>query len=175
ENLLRGPNHLTTDSLDFNDIPQIGIPEEFDSEIEDDFATVRGYWYTSYSFYQYIDEIEGAPDKGWGVFGEAAISDGNPNPVRGHWYLGLGGNSFVPGRSDDLWGIAIGQYIFSNPFKRSAAAAGLFVETESLFEIYYNVAVAPWARLSANLQVVNPALAGTEPAVFLGLRGQLKF
>jgi len=177
---LRGAHSIrgaysTQEGLDLANIPQIGVPDQFQDEIEADFATVQGYWYTSYSFYQYFDEFAGASGKGWGIFGEAAISDGNPNPLRGHWYVGLGGNSFVTGRSDDLWGVAVGQYIFSDAFKSAASTAGLNIRTESVFEIYYNAAVTPWARLSANLQVVNPALVGTDSATFLGVRGQLKF
>ena len=177
---LRGAHSLrgaysTQEGLDLGNIPQIGVPDRFEDEIEASFETVRGYWYASYSFHQYFDSFEGSPGKGWGVFGEAAISDGNPNPVKGHWYLGLGGDSPIPGRSDDLWGVAVGQYIFSDAFKDAASTAGLNIENESIFEVYYNAALTPWARLSPNLQVVDPALAGSSSAVFLGLRGQLKF
>ena len=171
---LRGA-YSTQEGLDLSDIPQIGVPEEFEDEIEEDFSNTRGYWYVAYSFHQYFGELDAASGKGWGLFGEAAISDGNPNPLRGHWYLGLGGNSLIPGRSDDRWGIALGQYIFSDAFKSSAETTGLRIGTESMAEVYYDFAIAPWARLSANLQVIEPALNDSDTAIFLGMRAQLRF
>ena len=164
--------YSSQEGVDLNDIPQLALPPE----LRDDVGTKEGYWYVSYSFHQYLWTTSADAKKGWGVFGEAAISDGNPNPFLGHWYLGLGGNSFLPGRIDDLWGIVYFDYHFSEDLRRAARRDLNFeLEAERGFEAYYNVAVTPWLRVTGNIEVVNPALGNRDTAVFAGLRSKVKF
>jgi porin len=112
---LRGV-YSTQEGVNLKDIPQLVLPPE----LRDDVGTKQGYWYVSYSFHQNLWQDSKDPKKAWGLFGEAALSDGNPNPVLGHWYLGVGGNSFLAGRDKDLWGVVYFDYRWSRDLRRAA-------------------------------------------------------
>ncbi len=68
-------------------------------------AVKNSRYYFAYSFDQYLHRDVVNPEEGVGVFGQAGISDGNPNTT--HWsiLIGLGGKGMVPGRPKDNWGI----------------------------------------------------------------------
>ena len=159
-----------------SDRPQIGIPDPIQEPIENALGTKKGYWYVSYSFHQNFWQDSSDPKKAWGVFGEVALSDGNPNPFLGHWYVGVGGNSVLLGRRDDLWGVAYFDYRFSQDFRGAVDdVLGIQLESERGLEAYYNLAVTPWFRLTGNVEVVDPALGSRDTAVFFGLRSQVRF
>ena len=42
-------------------------------------------------------------------------------------------------------------------------------------ELFYQVAVTPWCHVTADLQVITPALQRSETAVVLGLRAKVDF
>ena len=42
-------------------------------------------------------------------------------------------------------------------------------------EVYYNAAVTPWFRLTADLQVIEPAASQFDTAVVVGLRAKTDF
>ena len=42
-------------------------------------------------------------------------------------------------------------------------------------EIYYNAQITPWFHLTADLQVVEPALGANDTAVVAGMRAKLEF
>ncbi|MFO1089435.1 MAG: carbohydrate porin [Hyphomicrobiales bacterium] len=159
--------YSTQDGFDFEDIPQLILPPE-----TRDIETKDGSWYIGYSFQQYLVQEDADPTRGWGVFGYAAISDGNPNPIQYAAFLGLGGNSLLPGRSDDRFGVGYFYYGLADSLKDGLRGFGLDYGNESGLEVFYNAAVTPWFRLSGDLQVIQPS-NGDETAVFLGLRGQL--
>ena len=166
---LRGV-YSTLKGVDLADIPQLILPP--DIRVIDD---KQGYWYFAYSFQQYLWQSKEDPKQGWGVFGQYAMSDGNPNPIHQSWYLGVGGSSFIPGRDLDLWGIGCFQYRFSDDLKYSLAVLGLPLRDESGVEAFYNLAVTPWFRWTANVEYVQPGLGYHADAVFLGMRSQIKF
>ena len=142
-------------------------------------------WAVSYTFDQYFWQPAQQPDKGIGVFFAAGVSDGNPNPIRYAYFGGIGGKGIVPGRPKDSFGIGIANTRFSSeflPFLREQLALGL--EREDAFEAYYNASLTGWLGVSADLQVVSPALervlAGTalvpvNTAVIAGLRAWARF
>ena len=165
---LRGV-YSTLRGVDLAAIPQLILPP--DIRVIDD---KQGYWYFAYSFQQYLWQSKDDPKQGWGIFGQYAMSDGNPNPIHQSWYFGVGGSSFIPGRDLDLWGIACFQYRFSDDLKYSLAVLGLPLRDESGVEAFYNLAVTPWFRWTANVEYVQPGL-GHAGAVFLGMRSQIKF
>src|ERR1700730_7392579 len=82
-------------------IPQILLPP-----ISQDIEKKDGYWFLSYSFQQYLVQNSSNPAEGWGIFGQIAVSDGNPNPIQWSGFIGLGGTSFIPDRPEDRFGIA---------------------------------------------------------------------
>jgi porin len=148
--------------------------------------TESSSWEFEYSFDQYFWQ----PDKsksheGIGVFFAFGVSDGNPNPIKYGFLVGVGGKGVVPGRANDTFGLGFASTQFSSafvPYLRERLPLGL--EQENAFEAYYNMAVTGWLQLSADIQVVDPALKKTlvntqlenvNTAVVLGLRLRVRF
>ena len=131
-------------------------------------------WYFQYSFEQFFQQDAKDPKIGWGLFGQLGYSDGNPNAFKEHWYLGLGGNNLMPERQLDRWGVVYFAYRLSNAFKEALPFIGQRIEPTKGAEIFYNWAVTPWFRLSADAQWVRP-FNGDDNNYYLGLRAQLKF
>jgi porin len=160
--------YSTLNGTDFRDIPELILPGG-----DADLGTVDGYWFASYAFQQYLVQDQQDPSRGWGVFGQIAVSDGNPNPFGWSGFVGLGGSSLLPNRPDDTFGVSYFYYGFSNELKDSLAEVNYALRNESGIEAFYNVAVTPWLNLSADGQVISPA-HGDETAFFLGMRAQVK-
>ena len=57
-------------------------------------VTKKGYWFGSYAIQQNLFQSETNPAVGWGLFGLAAQSDGNPTPVKWNMLVGLA--AYVP-------------------------------------------------------------------------------
>jgi porin len=117
----------------------------------------QGSWVAYYNFDQYLYEPERGSGRGLGVFGRFGVSDGNPNPTKYLYSAGIGGKGVVPGRPLDGFGVgyyyvAVGHPTFTGPF-----ATATFLRDEQGAEVYYDVAITPWARLAPDLQVVSPA------------------
>jgi porin len=121
-----------------------------------------------------------------GVFFRFGASDGNPNPVKYAYNVGVSVNGMVPGRRKDTLGIGWAHTQLSSdfvPFLRKQLDLGLSVE--DAVEIYYNAAITPWLNMAADLQIVDSALNKTlssngqlvnmSTAVVGGLRMYLRF
>jgi porin len=76
-----------------------------------------GSWALWYTFHQYLCVSESNPDNGLGIFGMAGVSDGNPNPIRWNATLGVGGSSFILGRTRDTFGVGYFYLGLSSDFK----------------------------------------------------------
>ena len=160
--------YSTINGTNFSDIPDLILPPA-----SQDIGTIDGYWFASYSFQQYLVEDEQDPSRGWGLFGQFAISDGNPNPFGWSAFIGLGGSSLFPDRPDDAFGIAYFYYGFSDDLLDGLEELGYDYSDESGIEVFYSYAATPWLNLTGDAQVIWPG-AGDEAAVFLGLRAQFK-
>ena len=127
-------------------------------------------WAVFYNFDQYLWQPTGDPKRGIGLFFTFGASDGNPNPIKYSYNMGIGGNGVVPGRPNDTFGLGwartelSGQFV---PFLRQNRPLGL--NREDAIEMYYNAALTPWLNATADLQIINPALDKS-----LGSNGQLK-
>jgi porin len=163
--------YSTKDGVDLRDVPQLILPPGFPTVI----GNRSHYWYLSYSFQQFLYRSPADPRKGWGVFGEVGVSDGNPNPIESHYFLGLGGASPLPGRTDDGLGLAYFSYALSSDLRQAAEPLGLDLGDESGVEVFYNLAVTRWFRVTADLQDVSPFPRANPRAVFGGLRTQVRF
>jgi porin len=143
-------------------------------------------WAIDYTFDQYFWQPDGNPKHGIGVFFGFGASDGNPNPIQYSFLGGIGGKGVVPGRSDDSFGLAFARTQFSSaflPFLRQQLNLGL--QQEDAVEMYYNLSVTQWLNVTADLQIVNPALkkalnevgklANVDTAVVAGARLRVRF
>jgi porin len=121
-----------------------------------------------------------------GLFFTFGAADGETNPVKYSYSVGIGGKGVVPGRPRDTFGIGWARTELSRnflPFLREQLLLGL--EREDAVELYYNVSIAPWLEATVDLQVVEPALQrhvgssgtleNTGTAVVAGLRLRARF
>ena len=63
----------------------------------------------------------------------------------------------------------------SDDLKDGLDELGLGLEDEHGVEAFYNLALAPWLRVTADVQWIDPATPGSENAVIGALRTQIKF
>ncbi|MGH7177836.1 MAG: carbohydrate porin, partial [Tepidisphaeraceae bacterium] len=130
-----------------------------------------GAWCVYYNFDQYLYEPEEGSGKGWGVFGRAGVSDGDPNPLEYFWSIGIGGKGLIPGRANDGFGIGIYDIITSNTNVTSFVG----LNDEWGVEAFYNIALTPSAQFSPDIQYIDGAGPNSDAAVILGLRLKLVF
>ncbi len=63
----------------------------------------------------------------------------------------------VPKRPLDSFGVGFYYISISNPKFTGSSGTRTFLRDEYGVEAYYDIAVAPWARLTPDIQVVRPA------------------
>jgi porin len=126
-------------------------------------------WSIYYNFDQFLYEPVKGSGKGIGLFGRFGISDGDPNPIKTFWSVGLGGKGVCPGRTNDSFGVGYYAIYTSNQGLADR------LDDEWGIETYYTFALTPWAELTADLQYVDSALANSDPALVLGARLRIKF
>jgi porin len=116
-------------------------------------------WAVFYNFDQYLWQPKDDPKRGIGIFFTFGAADGNPNPLKYTYNMGIGGNGVVPGRPNDNFGLGWARTKFSSefvPFLRDQLSLGL--DHEDVIEMYYNASVTPWLNATLNLQVIEPGL-----------------
>jgi porin len=152
---------------DLDRLPELSLPGGSSFNIQK-----QGYRYLSFSAQQYI--YSPAPGQGIGVFADVAVSDGNPNPLKWHLVAGVSGTGAF-GRPLDRWGIGYFKFALSKDLKDSLVALGQRRRDEWGVEAYYNLAVTPWLRVTANVTWIRPADPAKKDATFAGLRTQVRF
>jgi porin len=166
--------YSSLDGFNLANLPQLILPPGQAGPAEGS-LTKDGYWYFSASVQQYLYQDPSNPAVGWGFFAEAAISDGNPNPVEGHFLAGLGGNSPILGRQSDRWGIAYFYYVLSDELIDGVGLAGLQLADEQGVEAFYNYFITPWLRLSGDIQWIDTGRDDRNDAVLTSVRLQTRF
>ncbi len=137
-------------------------------------GTKDGAFNVSVTVSHLLLESAAVPGQGLGLYGKAAIADGDPNPIQASFSGGFAGHHIVPGRLLDTFGIGYFYYDFSKDL-RSAVAPLLNLDNEQGFEIFYNFAVTPWLRVTGDLQRLDPANGDTDHAWIGGLRVNMIF
>jgi porin len=125
-------------------------------------------WAIYWNGYQYL---QGDEKKGWGVFARLGFGDGDVNPVRFNMAAGIGGTSPLPGRDTDRWGLGL-YYIDT---AHLSVLQTLDIQHETGAELFYNIALTPWAHLSLDAQIVDSAISRADTAVVLGTRLVINF
>jgi porin len=148
----------------------------------------QGWYWAGYSFEQTLWRSLENPIRSFGLFGQLAISDGNPNSLKWSALGGLGGTSPLPGRLGDKFGVGLFYYDYSHELQKHLEPL-VKLRSEYGFEAFYNVAVTRWFRLTADAQVIAPAIkdqievpfiqnrtiVSNSTVVVLGLRAQVLF
>ncbi|MCR9295210.1 MAG: carbohydrate porin [bacterium] len=155
----------------------VNPPGDYPYEPVPGFATLSDSYTIYYGFDQYFQQFSGdrpgdlpnKDPKGWGVFGRASISDGNPTPIRYFLSLGIGGNSPV-GDQNDNWGIGWYYVGASNEFG-PIPQTFLNPQDGTGLEMFYNFQVNPWLNLSPDVQFIRPGnRAISDDAFVYGVR-----
>jgi porin len=157
-------------SVDLRDVPQLILPSDTPPVLRGP----RSPWFFSYSIQQFLVVDKTDPSRGWGIFGEAGFSDGNPTPIGHSEYVGIGGSSLLHQRAQDRFGIGYFSYSLSRELQDILAPVGR-VRSESGVEAFYNANVFRWLNVSGDVQAIEPALPGQQTAVFLGVRARIGF
>ena len=141
-------------------LPNRGIP----------LKTFKNSWCFYYNMDHYLYLKEGTTDQGLGVFARYGVSDGKANPIKYFASFGIGGKGLIPGRCQDTFGVGYYHAWFSNQLPDIVYNRYLHGNEQGM-ELYYNVALTPWMRLTPDLQIIEPGLKSVDsPVVVGGLR-----
>jgi hypothetical protein len=141
------------------------------------FSEERGvsFYVSSTQFEQGVEQRllvdDDDPDRGLGLYVQTGLGDGNPNPIRWFLSVALCGNSPLPGREGDTFGI--GFYDLGLSALAKSQAPGL--RDEQGVELFYNLRITPGCHLTPDLQVLHPGLAPVDTALLFGVRLKLDF
>jgi porin len=163
--------YSTKESFDLRNLSFLKLPPGTPAEIN----TLSSSWLLSAQFEQYLVGGEGGSTAGWGVFSEAVLTDGNPQPFKWSFQLGVAGNGLFPDRPNDRFGIAGFAFGFSDALKQGLSNAGIAnIHDEHGIELFYNWEVNDRMRVNADLQFIDPANSD-QPAVFAGIGTNFRF
>lgn len=155
----------------FDAIKQIVIPGPPINPVE----PKRGSWSVNYIFRQYL--VERGRRDGWGFYTQVSFADKDTSPITNFLSLGLGGNGLFKGRRQDEFGFGYSYTNLSKVLKDNLDIIGLGgrLRAEHGFEMFYNLHVTPWLRLTGDLQVIRPVRRIADTAVIPGARLELIF
>ena len=162
--------HVELTDLRFNEPPPGVYPEP----TVPGFPTLNDSYTFYYGFDQYLVEYGGNPQRGFGLFGRASISDGNPTPLRHFLSAGLGGYSPFGQERGDQFGI--GWYYLGASSEFGPLPQSLFGPRNGVgVEAFYNFQVTPWLNISPDVQYIRPeAGAIADDAFVYGVRVNAK-
>src|SRR3970282_2206239 len=119
-------------------------------------------WAMFYGFDQYLWHPGGDRTRGIGVFFTFGASDGEANPVKYSYSMGISGKGVVPGRPRDSFGIGWARTeLRENFLPLLPQQLQLGLEPEDAIELYYNASVTSWLNATLDLQIIKPALTKT--------------
>ncbi len=120
------------------------------------------------------------------VFARAVVApQENRNLIDYYFDVGFNAKGFVPGRADDVFGVAFGYGHISDTFQRTDPPGGPKHSAEMVIEADYQAAVAGWLKVQPFFQyVIRPGGGDEDPdrpgrrirdATVLGVRTQVAF
>jgi porin len=136
----------------------------------------RGSWSASYTFRQYL--VERGRRDGWGLFSQVSIADKDTSPITRFFNIGLGGNGLIPIRRQDEFGI---EYAYTDLSKVLKDNINLItfgrrsLQPEHQVEMFYNLHITPWLRLTGDLQIIRGVRPRVERAIVPGARLEMIF
>lgn len=146
--------------------PEVAVPRV---------PTLRNSYTIYYGFDQYLVRFTDRPDRGFGMFGRASISDGNPTPVRYFLSGGVGGFSPLGRQRGDTFGVGWFYTGASNQFG-PVPRAKFGARDENGVELFYNCQMTPWLNVTSDVQWIRPGIgAFTNNAFVYGLRLNVTF
>lgn len=144
------------------------LPSDLKTNTED------GTWFFSVKFSHLLVESPSVEGEGLGVYAKAGISNGKVNPFQSFITGGLAVHNMVPNRPNDVFGVGYFYYNFSDELQDATAPLVNF-DNEQGMEIFYNFAVTPWFKVTADLQWTDPARGENKQIWLGGLRASVTF
>lgn len=117
--------------------------------------------------YQFIQQYAEHPGAGWGVFSQVYVSHGDPTFLDKSGFIGVSGNPRA--RPQDRFGIAWFRYSLTDGLI-DALSGRLTLEDEEGVEAFYTLGLHKHLRLTADVQVVDSAVAARSTGVTAGIR-----
>lgn len=119
------------------------------------------------SYYQFVKLYPEAPGKGWGILARFQASTGDPTFLDYSGYFGVSGNPRF--RPKDRFGLAYFHYSLTDELVDDIAFR-LGIEDETGVEAFYTHQIFDTVGLTANVQVVDSAVAFRDTGVTVGAR-----
>jgi porin len=134
----------------------------------------RGSWSVAYTFRQYL--VERGDRDGWGFFTQLSTAGKDTSPITAFVNIGLGGNGLFKSRGQDEFGIAYAYTDLSEVLKDNLDLLDLRrLRAEHQVELFYNLHITPWLRLTGDLQILCPTRPAATTAIVPGMRLELIF
>lgn len=158
--------HVDLTDLRFNEPP----PGIYPQPVVPGFPTKSDSWTIYSGFDHYLRQYQVGERRGWGLFGRASISDGNPTPLSYFLSAGLGGDSNLRAGRRDKWGV--GWYYVGSSSEFGPLPRQLFGPRDGNgVEMFYNFQVRPWLNVTPDVQFIKAdAGALADEAFVYGLR-----
>lgn len=136
----------------------------------------RGSWIVQYKGYQYFKEHKetDGTTTGWGAFWTFVVADGLTNKSGLVLTGGVGGTGPFQNRKRDRWGVAFSIDGVSKRYREQVGPL-VHIDSEHVFEAFYNFSLTPFVSFSGDLQVIRPMLTGSGIAVLPGARMVINF
>ncbi len=153
------------------DLGEIALPSE--EATNKDVVKKKSRWFAYYKVNQPLVMYD--DKRGFGLYGQISVSDGNPNSFDHSWLVGLGGHSFIKNRTNDLWGINVFNYSLSSHIDNLFEDSDFKLNNSQFgFEMFYDLHLNNYWSLGTDLQIIDPILKNYETAVYLGFRTSIK-
>ena len=136
--------------------------------------TKGGTWFVAAQFSHLLIESPEVPGKGLGIYGKAGFSDGDVNIFQTFFTGGIAVHAMIPCRPDDTFGLGYFYYNFSDALQ-NAVQPVVRVDDEQGVELYYDLALTRWLRVTADLQWIDPATGANQDVWLAGLRASIRF
>lgn len=131
------------------------------------FGDRRGEISAIFAFDQFLRQDPANPGKGIGIFGQVYFSNGDPTFLDASGFIGIAGNPRA--RPQDRFGISYFHYSLTDGLV-DVLRNRVALEDEEGVEAFYTVQLADRFRLTANVQIVDSAVAVRKTGITAGLR-----
>jgi porin len=133
----------------------------------------------NYGVYGIVDQqIYAKDNRAISVFFRASAAPSNVNLVDGYQDGGFNFTGFIPGRTNDVAGLAMAHSHISGNYSNSQVLQGYTAATEeTVLEATYKAQVTPWWSIQPDFQyIMNPSgVLGSPNAVVLGVSTTVAF
>ncbi len=152
----------TRNDINADSLPAVLIPAPSSS-----FGHKRGEFAAVLAGYQFISVYPESPGKGWGIFGQIYVSNGDPTFLDRGGFIGISGNP--RSRPQDRFGIAWFRYSLTDSLI-DALASRLALQDEEGVEAFYTFGLSKNFNLTADVQVIDSAVTVRDTGILAGLR-----